>query len=774
MQLSSPTSKPPSNQTWDTVTLDVEGMKCAGCVGAVERQLTQNQGVDSALVNLVTQMAVVKYDGSVVKPEDLAVKLTSNGFPSQVRTSENLTIETQKRQLKEKQDQEKRQQLQQLLIAGILLFFSGLGHLGHWGGPKIPILSNIWLHWGLATLALLFPGREIIKDGARSLWQRIPNMNTLVGLGAVSTYLASCTALFFPLLGWQCFFDEPVMLLGFILLGRILEQRAKGKAASALRALLTLQPTLAYLVSQPHSTEQQGIAIPIEQVKKGELVRVLPGDKIPVDGRVVAGETTVDEGMLTGEATPVFKQIGEEVVAGAINQSGVIILETTRTGKDTTLAQIISLVESAQTRKAPVQKLADQVAGYFAYGVMGVASLTFLFWYLVGINLWPEVLVSTATSPLLLSLKLAIAVLVIACPCALGLATPTAILVGTGIGAEKGILIKGGDVLERINQLDRIVFDKTGTLTQGRPTVSDCISLVPTGSESPPLLQIAASAESGTNHPLAKAIVQEAYLKGLSILEADNFHTESGQGIKAEVIGKEVVLGNLSWLESQGVVVDEGVIEEKAIPLEVTGKTIVYCAINGELRGLIALQDKLRSQAKETITKLNQKGLEVFLLTGDRQVVANKVAAELGIKQVFAEVKPDQKAAIINSLQESGIVAMVGDGINDAPALAQADVGISIQGGTDVAIETAGIILMQENLFNVVQSLHLSSATLNKIRQNLFWALGYNTIAIPIAAGILLPYSGLTLSPPLAGAFMASSSVIVVTNSLLLRRSSFS
>ncbi len=770
MQLDSPTSKPPSNQTWDTVTLDVEGMKCAGCVGAVERQLTQNQGVDSALVNLITQMAVVKYDGSVIQPEDLAVKLTSTGFPSQVRTAQKNTIEAQKRQLKEKQKQEKRQQIQQLAIAAVLLFFSGLGHLGHWGGPKVPILSNIWLHCGLATLALLFPGREIIKDGARSLWQRIPNMNTLVGLGTVSTYLASCAALFLPQLGWQCFFDEPVMLLGFILLGRILEQRAKGRAASALRALLTLQPPLAYLVSEPHTTEQKGMAIPVEQVKEGEFVRVLPGDKIPVDGRVMAGETTVDEGMLTGEATPVFKQVGEEVVAGTINQSGVIVLETTHIGKDTTLAQIIALVESAQTRKAPVQKLADQVAGYFAYGVMGIASLTFLFWYLVGTNLWPQVLVLTATSPLLLSLKLAIAVLVVACPCALGLATPTAILVGTGIGAEKGILIKGGDILERVNQLDKIVFDKTGTLTQGCPTVTDCISLMPVGSESTYLLQMAASAESGTNHPLARAIVQEAHLKGLSLLEADNFHTEPGQGIKAEVIGKEVVLGNLSWLESQGVCVTEQ-IGEKVNPLEKTGKTVVYCTINGELRGLIALQDKLRPQAQETITQLNQKGLEVVLLTGDRQVVANKVAAELGIKQVFAEVKPDQKAAIIKSLQEPGVVAMVGDGINDAPALAQADVGISIQGGTDVAMETAGIILMKKNLLNVVQSLHLSSATLNKIRQNLFWALGYNTIAIPIAAGMLLPYGGFTLSPPLAGAFMAGSSVMVVTNSLLLRRS---
>ncbi|MGB3694905.1 MAG: heavy metal translocating P-type ATPase [Spirulinaceae cyanobacterium] len=768
MQVSSPTQPSQPTESLETVTLEVAGMKCAGCVSSVERQLTQNQGVASAWVNLVTQMAVVKYDAELIQPGDLAAKLTSKGFPSHIRNSEDETFEAQKTRLEEKQKQEKRQQRQQLAIAAVLLFFSGLGHLGHWGGPKIPFLSNIWLHWALATLALLFPGRDIVRDGARGLWQRIPNMNTLVGLGTVTTYLASCAALFFPQLGWQCFFDEPVMLLGFILLGRILEQRAKGRAASALRALLTLQPPLAYLVSQPHTTEQRGMATPVEQVKEGELVRVLPGDKIPVDGQVVAGETTVDEGMLTGEAAPVFKQVGEEVVAGTINQSGIIILKTIRTGKNTTLAQIINLVEAAQTSKAPVQKLVDQVAGYFAYGVMTVASLTFFFWYVLGTSLWPQVLVITATSPLLLSLKLAIAVLVIACPCALGLATPTAILVGTGIGAEKGILIKGGDVLERINQLDSIVFDKTGTLTQGHPTVTDCLSLTSLSSDQ--LLQIVASAESGTNHPLATAILQEAHLRELSLLKSDNFHTEPGQGITAIVNGEQVVLGNFAWLESQGIPVD-GQVEAKVTTLATTGKTVVYCSINGELTGLIALKDKLRPQAKETIAKLHKRGLEVILLTGDRQGVAEQVATELGITQVFAGIKPEQKAAIIKSLQESQVVAMVGDGINDAPALAQADVGISLQGGTDVAMETAGIILMQENLFNVVESLRLSLATLNKIRQNLFWALGYNTFAIPIAAGILLPHWGFVLSPGLAGGLMAASSVIVVTNSLLLRRS---
>ena len=468
-----------------TIALDVGGMKCAGCVKAVEKQLEQNSGVISACVNLITEVAVVEYEAAKVEPEALAAKLTSTGFPTQLRASDRSIYELAADN-KNKRQQQSQKQLRQLITAAILLTFSSIGHLHHLGLPHIPLLSNIWFHFALATLALLIPGRSLLIDGGRSLIQGMPNMNTLVGLGTGSAYLASCWALFLPQLGWECFFDEPVMLLGFILLGRTLEGKARNRASAALEALLSLQPPVARLIGKQDDAET--IEIPVEQVKPQEWLRVLPGEKIPVDGVIIAGESTVNESMLTGESIAITKAEADLVKAGTINQSGVITVEVTEIGQNTTLAKIINLVEDAQTRKAPVQQLADTIAGYFAYGVMAIATLTFSFWYFIGTQTWDTVLLNTSssmsmsmgemattTSPLLLSLKLAIAVLVIACPCALGLATPTAILVGTSIGAEKGILIKGGDILELAHRLDTVVFDKTGTLTEGKPQVTDCI-----------------------------------------------------------------------------------------------------------------------------------------------------------------------------------------------------------------------------------------------------------------------------------------------------------
>ena len=755
-----------------TVALDVSGMKCAGCVKAVERQLEQNTGVISACVNLITEVAVVEYQAQSVEPETLAEKLTKTGFPTQLRQSDrSIDRIAQENELKRQQQQQ--QQVRQLITATVLLLFSSIGHLHHLGLPVIPVLSNIWIHFGLATLALLIPGRSLLIDGWRSLVNRMPNMNTLVGLGTVSAYLASCFALFFPSLGWECFFDEPVMLLGFILLGRTLEGKARNRASAALEKLVTLQPPTARLVGKKDSAGT--IEIPVEQVKPGEWLRVLPGEKIPVDGTIVAGETTVDEAMLTGESLAVAKTISDRVRAGTINQSEVITVEVTGVGKDTTLAKIINLVEDAQTNKAPVQKLADTIAGYFAYGVMAIATLTFLFWYFIGTKTWDGLLVNAAhsmtmpagemmvtTSPLLLSLKLTIAVLVIACPCALGLATPTAILVGTSIGAESGILIKGGDVLERVHKLDTVVFDKTGTLTIGQPQVTDCIPL--TDITPKELLQIAASIESGSNHPLAQAIITAAQLQDITLLETTDFNTVLGRGISATVAGNKACLGNQQWLTSQGVT-----IENHADTIaDVAGKTIVYLAVDNVLQGIIAIEDSLRTDAVEAVRQLQNLGLNTVLLTGDRLEVAEAIARSLNITQVFAEVKPDEKAQVVRSLQQDRTVAMVGDGINDAPALASADVGISLQGGTDVAIATADIVLMQNRLQDVIKAIELSRATVNKIKQNLVWALAYNVFAIPIAAGILLPKYGLLLSPALAAVSMACSSLIVVTNSLLL------
>ncbi|ACK71563.1 copper-translocating P-type ATPase [Gloeothece citriformis PCC 7424] len=771
-----------------TAFLDVKGMKCAGCVKAVERQLTNNPGVVSACVNLITEVAVIKYTPAEIEPETIAAKLTAVGFPSEPRSRESQKIGGAYHSVTQRHAEEKQQQIKGLTVAAILLLFSTIGHIHHLGGPSIPILSNIWFHWGLATLALLIPGRPIFIDGWRGLRHGMPNMNTLVSLGTGSAYLTSFIALVFPQLGWECFFDEPVMLLGFILLGRTLEARARGRASAALEALVALQPPVARLIGDPNSFESSGIEIPVEQVQVGEWLRVLPGEKIPVDGEVVAGQTTVDESMVTGESIPVAKLPGDGLIGGTLNLSGAIALKVTQVGEDTTLAKIITSVEEAQTRKAPVQQLADTVAGYFAYGVIIIALLTFGFWEFIGTKIFPEVMtqislgmghqmsmsqMAIAPTPFLLSLKLAISVLVIACPCALGLATPTAILVGTGIGAERGLLIKGGDILEKVHQLDTIVFDKTGTLTVGHPQVTDCISV--SDLTSTELLQLAATVESGTTHPLGTAIIEAAQKEELPFIKAEQFYTKAGLGISAIVEGKSVLLGNQQWLEENQINLSE-LIKTQAQSLLNAGKTVVYVAKEGNLAGLIALQDPLRTDAQDTVKQLQQLGLQVILVTGDQPEPAQAIASQVGITQVFAQIPPQEKANIIKSLQvgkgeqKPQIVAMVGDGINDAPALAQADIGIALHGGTQVAVETAAIVLMREQLKDVVHSIQLSLATFNKIRQNLFWALGYNVIAIPIAAGILLPNFGFVLSPALAAALMASSSILVVTNSVLLHR----
>lgn len=816
----------------EIIALDVGGMKCAGCAQAVERQLLQQSGVISASVNLAVEVATVECLPGTVDAAALAKKLTDNGFPTQSRCGENL-LEAEAATVARRK-QEIRQQIGQLTIALILIILSGLGHFL---GAKSPILSNIWFHWGLCTLALLLPGRQIVVDGCRSLLRNAPNMNTLVALGAVTAYTASNAALLFPQMGWECFFDEPVMLLGFILLGKTLEQQARRRAASALQSLIALQPSTARLVDfkmpdlEVNSEENadntqsnsQYIEIPADRVRVGEWLQVLPGDKFPVDGEVCQGKTTVDESMLTGESMPVLKQTGDAVAAGTINKSGAIVMRATRTGKETTVAQIVALVEAAQTRKAPIQKLADIAAGYFVYGVMSLSAVTFLFWYFAGTRIWPSVLLDgganmahaamnmghqlpaiAAQSPLLLSLKLAIAVLVIACPCALGLATPTAILVGSGIGAERGLLIRGGDVLERVYQLDTVVFDKTGTLTKGLPVLTDYLpildnseiegvfgSIQEVGSaagENPDaatpilhinreeklrpvdskLLQIAAAVERGACHPIAEAILQEAGKQGLSLLEAEDFCTAAGLGASAVVAGRRAVVGNADWLRQQGIPVGTDLSESLA------GKTAVYVAWDGVLLGALGLQDEVRSDAKAAIDRLQAMGLRVMMLTGDTASAAAETAQQLDLTgaDVLAGVRPEGKLEAILALQAQGRkVAMVGDGINDAAALAQADVGIGMHCGTDVAVETAQIVLVRNTLMDVAESIELGRATFGKIRQNLFWAFSYNILGIPVAAGLLLPVFGILLSPATAGAFMAFSSVSVVTNSLLLRRS---
>jgi P-type Cu2+ transporter len=785
-----------------TTALEVGGMRCAGCVQSVEKRLRQQTGVITAAVNLVTEMAMVEYQPSVIQPQDLAATLTQYGFPSQIPTDHAQDdVETRI----EQQRQQVLQQIYKIAIAGLLILLSGLGHLDQIGSGIIPdfyslSFHSLSFHCGLATLALLGPGREILVDGWRGMRQGTPNMNTLVGLGTVSAYSASLVAFLWPSLNWECFFDEPVMIVGFILLGRALEQQARNRASASFRALLDLQPAIARWL--PTQNGQKSIEIPVQQVRVGTWLQVLPGDKFPVDGNVLTGQTLVDESMLTGEATPVHKSSGDKVIGGTLNQSGTVIISATHTGKATALAQIIALVEAAQTRKAPIQRLVDQVAGYFTYGVITVALLTFLFWYGFGSH-WVELpaltdsphhhaLVQTQIpvsmgettplySPLLLSLKLAIAVLVVACPCALGLATPTAILVGTSLGAERGLLIRGGDVLERMHKLNTVVFDKTGTLTTGKPTVQE-VWLSNTSNlnlSTEQLLQIAASVESGILHPFAEAIVQAAQTQNLPLLPASDCFATAGLGVGGQVEGQSVYLGTADWLRQQGISLTA---QDLALKQELTtaGNSLIYIAIAGQFVGGMAIADPLRVDVLKTVMGLRAMGLRVMVLTGDQPTTAAAVLQPLRLAdtEIRANVRPIEKAAILSELQAQGqSVAMVGDGINDAPALAQADVGIALSSGTDVAVETAEIVLMRgrltqggEQLLDVLEAIHLSRQTFRKIQQNLFWACAYNLIGIPLAAGILLPRFGITLSPAAAGAMMAFSSVCVVTNSLMLRR----
>lgn len=817
----------PAASSSQTAVLDVEGMMCAGCVSTIEKKLSQCEGVIAATVNLVTEIAAIEY-ANEVNPQAIAQTLTDAGYPSKLRETQHtnaLSAETD--WLARKEDEQKNQR-QQLIVAYGLLILSVIGHLQHvealsqwtqiW--QQIPVLNTLWFHGTLATLVLLFPARKILVEGFQGVRRGSPNMNTLVSLGALSAYTTSLSALFFPQLGWECFFDEPVMLLSFILLGRTLEKRARFQAAGSLRSLIALQPTLARLIPDPDKASQSanpstpGVQILASQVQVGEWLRVLPGEKVPVDGKIAEGKTTVDESMLTGESVAVVKQPGDEIVAGSLNQSGAITLQVSRTGADTTLGQMIQLVETAQTRKAPIQGLADSISGYFTYGVLTCAALTFCFWYFWGCQIWPDLLpammgrshhmahMTTSTMPematassgrLLVSLKLAIAVVVVACPCALGLATPTAILVGSGIGAQKGLLIRGGDILEATHGLDTIVFDKTGTLTTGQPQLTDCLPIdspveesadatcQPFALSSNELLQIAATVESGTRHPVGNAIERAAKKKNLPLLPAQSFTTEAGFGIAAKVeltqsptrLEKErrVCVGNAAWMNQNDCQIDPS-LQRSANDLEEAGKTVVFVAIGNQLVGLIGVADELRSDAVQTVKSLRSLGLTVQILSGDSLAAARAIAQPLNLspEHIKAEVTPQGKVDAIAQLQKAGHkVGLVGDGINDAPALAQADVGIALGSGTEVAMETADIVLMNDQLSNAIAALRLSRATFNKIRQNLIWAFTYNLICIPLAAGAFLPAFGLSLNPGFAGGLMALSSVTVVVNSLLLK-----
>ncbi len=721
-----------------TVLLRVSGLRCAGCVSALERQLTQVPGVKAAAVNLATGTAVVAYGETLTSPEAIVASVNRGTFQATLvpaNTPLQLPAPAVDKPL--------------ALLAFVLLVLSSLGHgihllPGHW-----PMLETMVWHWGLATLALLLPGREIIQEGLRGLWQRRPNMNTLVALGALAAYGTSTVAWLWPQLGWDCFFDEPVMILGFILLGRTLEQGVRQRAQQGLRSLLELQPLQASWLPSLEST--QPWPIPVSHIQVGDWLWVAAGETFPADGTIVVGETLVDEAMLTGEATPVLKGVGATVLAGTRNTAAGVTIRVERCGQDSFLGQIQALVVEAQNRKAPIQQVADTVAGYFGYGVLALAAATGLFWGAIAPHLWPEF-----TTPLL-PLKLALSVLVIACPCALGLATPIALLVGTSRAAASGVIIRGGDVLERTQHLTTIVFDKTGTLTTGELELEE-VHLYGALSEAE-VLQILASLEHQSQHPLARALARR--WQG-SHCPVTDLKVELGLGVSGWIGGHYYQAGRLAWL------IDQGIDPREAQPTT----THIALACDRQLIAVCTFGDRLRPDAIETVQNLKNLGFAVHILTGDTASATQALLAPLGLPPaaIHTDLYPHEKLALIEAWQAAGQrVAMVGDGMNDAPALTTATVGISLASGTKVAIEAADVILTRNQLADLLKVWALSRATFAKIQQNLIWAVAYNLVGLPLAAGAFLPLWGFSLTPAIAAACMAFSSIAVVINSLWLR-----
>lgn len=770
------------------IEIPVGGMTCAACSARVQRSLGRTPGVLDATVNLMTNSATVAYDPSRIDPAALVARIRDTGYEAELPVPGRSAAEEQ-----EAQDAARREEFVVLRRKAIIAGMAGVvamvlsmplmvanAHLGmgesadpfmRWSMHVLDPLLQRAMPWayaipasvvsfgllGLTVLIMGWAGRHFYTRAWQAFRHRSADMNTLIAVGTGAAFLYSAAATlapgFFTSRGVapDVYYEAVIIIIALILVGNAMEARAKGETSSALRKLIDLQPKVARLVVNGAERE-----VPLEQVRSGDELAVRPGERIPVDGEVVLGESAVDESMLTGESMPVAKRKGDRVIGGSVNRTGAFHLRATTLGADSVLARIVSLMRDAQGSRAPIQRQADRISGIFVPIVLSIAVATFVTWFVV-----------SDTAPVVRAFAAAVAVLIIACPCAMGLAVPTAVMVATGRGAQLGILIKGGEALERTSRVNTVVFDKTGTLTAGRPAVTDVRHVSAEVGEGE-MLRLVASLERSSEHPLGEAIAARATASGATLVRAEAFESVTGKGVVGVVEGEALAVGNASLMADHAI--DVSPLREVVDGWTAAGRTPVYVAINGALAGAIAIADPLKATASAAVAALRRQGVEVVMLTGDTARTAEAVAREAGIARVVADVRPDGKVEVIRQLQREGrIVAMVGDGINDAPSLAQADVGIAIGTGTDIAIEASDITLMRGDPTAVVEALALSRASLGIMKQNLFWAFVYNTIGIPVAAGALYPLFHLLLSPILASAAMAMSSVSVVSNSLRLR-----
>ena len=736
----------------------LSGMTCASCAMTVEMAVKDLETVEDVSVNLATErLSLLPKAG--FDSQQVLDAVAEAGYQAEEKGKARPSDVSAEDTMKAQELQKKKQQLLILLVTALPLLYISMGSmvglplpsfLDHMAYPLVFVLSQL-----LLTLPAVWIGRGFYQRGFRNLIKQHPNMDSLIAVGTSAAFFYSLYSVSQVFLGHhafvhQLYFESVAVIIALVLLGKYLESSAKGRTSQAIQSLLELVPSQATVIRYG-----EAVTIDTEDIRVGDIIRIKPGERMPVDGLVTEGQTFVDESMMTGESVPIEKKVGDTITSATINQNGSIDYQATRVGSDTTLAQIVRLVEEAQGSKAPIAALADKISLYFVPIVLSLATFSALGWYFL------------AGESLSFSLSIFIAVLVIACPCALGLATPTAIMVGTGKGAENGILIKSGQALEAAYQLDTIVLDKTGTITVGKPSLTD---LLPLGDlNRSDLLQLIASAEQHSEHPLAQAILEAAEEEELGLLPVSHFEAIVGRGLSAQVEGKHLLVGNESLMKEEHI--DSSAFQGQLLELSQEGKTAMFVAVDGQLTGILAVADEMKSSSLKAVQELQSMGLEVIMLTGDREETATAIAQKAGIQKVIAGVLPDGKATAIKNLQEAGKkLAMVGDGINDAPALVQADVGIAIGSGADVAIESADLVLMHSDLQDVVKAIKLSQATIRNIKENLFWAFAYNTLGIPIAMGLLHLFGGPLLNPMLAGLAMSLSSVSVVANALRLGR----